>query len=283
MLSLLKGDCLDVMKSLPDRSVDCFVCDLPYGCLTNQKNKDGSDGKSKGGKHFAAGKDKRKRFIDGVDTGTIITSDVIGGCDWDVKIDLNLFWEQVKRLSRNDHTPVLMFCNTKFGAELIASNPKWFRYDLVWNKMRGVSFLSANKMPMRSHELIYVFSKKGAYYKRIDIEGDFKKSVAKNPRRTIQGQTLPNKLTDNTGRRCVLSVIESDGYATREKGQHPTAKPEELYKWLLERYCPEDGTMLDPTSGSFNSCWVAKTMGLKAIGIEKDPVFFWKGVKRIGI
>jgi site-specific DNA-methyltransferase (adenine-specific) len=174
-----------------------------------------------------------------------------------------------------------MFCSTKFGAELIASNPKWFRYDLVWNKMRGVSFLSANVMPMRSHEMVYVFSKKGAYYKRVDIEGDFKKSVAKNPRKTIQGQTLPNKLTDNTGRRCVLSVIESDGYATRQKGQHPTAKPEELYKWLLERYCPEGGTMLDPTAGSFNSCWVAKKMGLKAIGIEKDPVFFWKAVARL--
>ena len=255
MLSLLKGDCLEVMKTLPNKSVDCFVCDLPYGCLTG-----------------GAGKEKAKLNAKG-DGGVM-------GCAWDIKIDLDAFWEQVKRLSRNDHTPVLMFCSTKFGAELIASNPKWFRYDLVWNKMRGVSFLTANTMPMRSHEMVYVFSKKGAYYKRVDIEGDFKKSVAKNPRKTIQGQTLPNKLTDNTGRRCVLSVIESDGYATRQKGQHPTAKPAELYEWLLARYCPEGGTMLDPTAGSFNSCWVAKKMGLKAIGIEKDPVFFWKAVGR---
>jgi DNA modification methylase len=75
-------------------------------------------------------------------------------------------------------------------------------------------------------------------------------------------------------------VIESDGYATREKGQHPTAKPAELYKWLLERYCPEGGTMLDPTAGSFNSCFVAKELGLKSIGIEKDAGFFWKAVSR---
>lgn len=257
MLSLLKGDCLDVMKTLPAKSVDCFVCDLPYGCLSAKPlvipNTENAHRKA------------------------CPPTDRVG-CAWDVKIDLAQFWEQVKRLSRDDHTPVLMFCNTRFGAELIASNPKWFRYDLVWNKMRGVSFLLSNKMPMRSHEMIYVFSKKGAYYKRVDIEGDFKKSVATNRRKTIQGQTLPNKLTDNTGRRCVLSVIESDGYTTREKGQHPTAKPQELYKWLLERYCPEGGTMLDPTAGSFNSCFTAKEMGLKAIGIEKDSGFFWKGV-----
>jgi site-specific DNA-methyltransferase (adenine-specific) len=65
------------------------------------------------------------------------------------------------------------------------------------------------------------------------------------------------------------------------KGQHPTAKPEELYKWLLERYCPEGGTMLDPTAGSFNSCFTAREMGLKAIGIEKDSGFFWKAVSRL--
>ena len=34
MTTLLKGDCLEIMKGLPDKSVDCFVCDLPYGCLS---------------------------------------------------------------------------------------------------------------------------------------------------------------------------------------------------------------------------------------------------------
>jgi site-specific DNA-methyltransferase (adenine-specific) len=65
------------------------------------------------------------------------------------------------------------------------------------------------------------------------------------------------------------------------KSNHPTSKPAELYKWLLERYCPEGGTMLDPTAGSFNSCFTAKEMGLKAIGIEKDSGFFWKAVSRL--
>ena len=34
---LLCGDCLEVMKTIPDGSVDMILCDLPYGCL-NKKN-----------------------------------------------------------------------------------------------------------------------------------------------------------------------------------------------------------------------------------------------------
>jgi DNA modification methylase len=29
MATILHGDCLELMKTLPDKSVDCFVCDLP--------------------------------------------------------------------------------------------------------------------------------------------------------------------------------------------------------------------------------------------------------------
>jgi site-specific DNA-methyltransferase (adenine-specific) len=60
----------------------------------------------------------------------------------------------------------------------------------------------------------------------------------------------------------------------KTKGGHPTAKPLELYTWLLERYCPSGGTVLDPTAGSFNSVRAATALGLKAIGIEKDEGFF---------
>jgi DNA modification methylase len=34
--------------------------------------------------------------------------------------------------------------------------------------------------------------------------------------------------------------------------------------------------VLDPTAGSFTSCFVAEKLGLKAIGIEKDEGFYEK-------
>jgi len=260
MTTFLLGDCLNLMKGMPDKSVDCFICDLPYGCLSKS---------SMEFKHECPTSVKR-----------------VTGCAWDVKIDLVEFWKQVKRLCKDKHTPVLMFCNTRFGAELITSNPSWFRYDLVWDKGHGVSFLLANKQPMKSHEMIYVFSKAGAFYKRIDVKTD--KGDWTVDRRYL---TKPKSAQYGIGRypvieaggkdgmRCPLSVIPIPGRTAR--GGHPTQKPEELYRWLLTRYCPDGGTVLDPTAGSFNACFVAKELGLKAIGMEKDHGFFYKAVARL--
>lgn len=33
--SLIEGDCLDVMKRIPDKSIDMILCDLPYGTTQN--------------------------------------------------------------------------------------------------------------------------------------------------------------------------------------------------------------------------------------------------------
>jgi site-specific DNA-methyltransferase (adenine-specific) len=254
-LEIHNGDCLEIMKNLQAGSVDLFLCDLPYGCLSGR-----AIGKAAEDKKCFSGKSM--------------------GCDWDIKLDLDKFWEQVKRLRRNEHTPCIMFCTVKFGNELINSNPKEFRYDIVWSKPLGVGFLQANKAPLRSHEMIYVFSKAGAYYKRIDIVGDFKKSGGgRSEGQTCYGNSYKTVENDNTGKRCVKSVV--DIITSRKKGNHPTEKPMELYKWLIERYCPIGGTVLDPTAGSCNSVFAAYDLDRSGIGIEKDKGFYDKAAKRM--
>lgn len=254
-IRILKGDCLEVMKTLPDASIDLFLCDLPYGCLSGR-----AIGK--------AAEDKK------------LWSGASDGCSWDVKIDLEKFWKEVERLMKTEHTPIIHFCSTAFGHDLISSKKSWFRYDLVWSKSNAVGFLCANKMPMRSHEMIYVFSKKGATYKRVDIKGDFKRNGGgRSCANFLPIGDLPNTSNvDNTGKRCVKSVVEVANKKT--KGGHPTQKPADLYKWLLERYCPVGGTILDPTAGSFTSCFTAKDMGLHAIGIEMNADYFKKAEER---
>jgi site-specific DNA-methyltransferase (adenine-specific) len=266
--TIINGDCLEQLKKLPARSVDCFICDLPYGQLATKTNTNKSLVRIENGKITG----KRASTPDGA----------LGGCPWDVKLDLAALWVEIKRLCKDDHTPVLMFCNTKFGFELYNSNPDWFRYDLVWNKERGVSFLLANKQPMKSHEMIYLFSKKGAYYKRIDIKGEFTKwkehnHVAKT--RIVETASGRNIAKANDGTtRCPLSVITIRKPNTLG---HPTEKPLELYTWLLERYCRPGGRVLDPTAGSFNAIIAAKQLGLHGIGIEKDIGFFNKAIQKI--
>lgn len=36
MITLYQGDCLDIMQTLPDKSIDLILCDLPYGCTQNE-------------------------------------------------------------------------------------------------------------------------------------------------------------------------------------------------------------------------------------------------------
>lgn len=258
-ITLYNGDCLQVMKELPAQSVDLIICDLPYGCLSG-----------------GGGKEKTMRRGKSEDPG------VIGGCNWDVKINLEEFWKEVKRIRKNDHSPCIHFCTTRFGYELIQSNPAEFRHDLVWNKEHGVSFLSANKMPMRSHEMIYVFSKAGAFYQRIDEIGVFKQW--NRPPNVNKGGCYGNVVKPisegGNGTRCALSVINMKKVGTT-KNTHPTEKLSELYQWLIERYCPVGGTVLDPTFGSGNSVFTAYGMGRNAIGIEMNEEFFNKAVERL--
>ena len=267
---LLKGDCLEVMRDLSDNSVDCFICDLPYGQLATPR--------------ASLGPGWRKVKEEGGIPELV--REEPSHCEWDVKIDLAAFWTQVKRLARNDKTPILMFCNTKFGIDLINSNPSWFRYDLVWDKGRGVSFLLANKMPMKSHEMIYVFAKKSSFYRRVDIPTDkpnWVKDRSKEKHENSRQYGTPHSATrtiesGKDGLRCALSVIQV--ISSLRSGKHPTEKPLALYKWLLERFCPPGGTVLDPTAGSFNAIIAAEELGMEGIGIEKDEGFFEKAVKK---
>jgi site-specific DNA-methyltransferase (adenine-specific) len=280
-LTLYQGDCLEIMKELPAQSVDLIICDLPYGCLAG----------GGGGNSLDADIGHKKPSMVDLRTGlprgrlggkTQSLNSYRNGCQWDVKINLEEFWKEVKRIRKNEHTPCIHFCTTKFGNELINSNPTEFRYDLVWNKENGVSFLSANKMPMRSHEMIYVFSKAGAFYQRIDEIGDFKQW--NRPPNVNKGGCYGNVVKPisegGDGTRCALSVINMK--KNRKKYNiHPTEKLNDLYKWLIERYCPAGGTVLDPTFGSGNSVFTAYTMGRNAIGIEMDDTFFEKAVERL--
>jgi site-specific DNA-methyltransferase (adenine-specific) len=270
MIQLFNADCLQKLKDISSNSVDLVICDLPFGCLT------GGGGQEKK-------KRRLKRYVNGeaTDLSANYVGGVIAGCEWDIPIDLEPFWKEIRRIRKNEHTPTLHFCTTKYGYELIKSNEKEFRYDLVWEKTNAVGFLSANKMPMRSHEMIYVFSKAGAYYDRIDLSGNYPKAGGgRSGGQKCYGNNYENIQPDNEGKRCIKSVFEFANNKTR--GGHPTAKPVDLYKFLIQRYCPKGGTVLDPTFGSGNSGLAAKELGMNFIGIEKDKGFFEKAKAKLG-
>lgn len=82
--------------------------------------------------------------------------------EWDNKINLSLMWDLIKqKITISGY--VIFFCNTKFGYELIQSNPSWYCYDLIWEKVSAQGFLNAKKKPLTNHEMIYIFKNEGSH------------------------------------------------------------------------------------------------------------------------
>ena len=65
-----------------------------------------------------------------------------------------------------------------------------------------------------------------------------------------------------------------------EQRYHPTQKPLEVMKWVIE-LCPKSDTILDPFMGSGTTGVAAIQMGRKFIGIEREPKYFDIACKRI--
>ena len=75
---------------------------------------------------------------------------------WDKRIPFEPLWEQYKRITKKN-AAIVLFSQMPFGAELIMSNRKMFRYEWIWQKNLGTGFLNANRMPLKTHENILIF------------------------------------------------------------------------------------------------------------------------------
>mgnify|MGYP003645755661 CR=1 FL=1 len=238
-------------------------------------------------------------------------------CAWDCLIDLDLFWKQVNRICK-ERTPMFFTCSTKFGVSLINSNPKNFRYDLVWIKSAPCGFLNAKKMPMKKHEMVYVFYKKLPLYDLSSHTHKFIKEVDKQDRlgqnygspdekgKCIQGKydpPLPTSIvkeetlitttlySDKKGVPRQVYRAEEGKYdpplpnsileIKSEKGKHATQKPTALVEWCLKYYSKEGDTVLDPTMGSGSTGVACKNLNRQFIGIEQDEKIFKVAQSRI--
>ena len=209
-------------------------------------------------------------------------------CKWDCLIDLDLFWKQVNRICKDD-CAMFFTCSTKFGVSLINSNPKNFRYDLVWVKSAPCGFLNAKKMPMKKHEMIYVFYKKlpKVYSDNITEYHTHKFIQERDTANYKNDSEMYGKIvrTDcmrkNNESMYEPSLPNSILEIKSEKGKHATQKPVDLIKWCLKYYSKEGDVVLDPTMGSGSTGVACKEMNRKFIGIEMDKKIYDDCVKRL--
>lgn len=90
-------------------------------------------------------------------------------------------------------------------------------------------------------------------------------TIFRNQHEFIVHMTAGNPAAPN--RRDVGNVLSCPPV---RDGDHPTEKPDALLQKLLSVVAPDDGVVLDPFAGSGATLYAARTMGLKAIGVEAD-------------
>ena len=92
------------------------------------------------------------------------------------------------------------------------------------------------------------------------------------------GMYQPKPWTDD-GTRLMRSVIRARNL--RGKAIHPTEKPVELLRPLIEYACPPGGLVVDPFAGSGSTLDAARQSGRRAIGIEANEAYAEAAVRRL--
>ena len=236
---LINDECINAMKQIESQSIDCVICDLPYGETA---------------------------------------------MDWDKIIDFNQLWEEYNRILK-PNSNIVLFCSGEFTFKLYSSNPKQYKYKLVWKKNVPTGMSSAKYRPMKYYEEILIFQKgRGCYNpqmkERIGVGkacynyehycGD-NNHIALDK---VKKRYDPNKVQPS-------DVLEFNVVPNRKGKLHPTQKPIELLEWLVATYSNEGDLVLDNCMGSGSTGVACKNLNRKFIGIELDERYFNIAKKRI--
>ena len=198
---------------------------------------------------------------------------------WDKKIDLDKLWIELKRIGK-DNTPYFFFCDMKLAVEIINSNPKWYRYDLVIQKSNKVGFFNGRKMPMREHELLIVFYKKLPTYNIDDYHIKIKKTQSKRLDNSIYGNRKnKNHIIHINDPPLPSSILKMEN--KKDKKYHKTQKSQDILEWIIKYYSNENDTILDATMGGGSTGVACKTLNRKFTGIEMDDNIFEIAKNRI--
>ena len=190
---------------------------------------------------------------------------------WDAIIPFKPLWEQYKRIIKNNGA-IVLFADGLFMSNLMLSNTKLWRYNLVWDKVLTSGFLNANRMPLRRHEEICVFYKKQPTYNPQKNKGKPNHSKGK-PKTNANNNYGEFDFVDN---KDILGDLKHPTSILRFSkphpavAQHPTQKSIECCEYLIKTYTNEGETVLDNCMGSGATAIACINTDRNYIGFELD-------------
>ena len=232
---VIQGDCLEVMKDIPDGSIDMILCDLPYGITGNRDKWD---------KILPVDLlwYEYKRIIK--PNGAIVLTAVNPFASLLIASNLDMYkyeWIWEKEQGSN-------FATVNFQPFRVHEQVLIFSYGKITYTPKG-GYMVYN--PQKTAGKPYTMKRSGMTenlatkegYERTDGEYD--------------------------GMRHPRTVLKFN----KETGLHPTQKPVSLFEFLIKTYSNEGDLILDNCAGSGTTGVACKNLNRNYILIEKEPEY----------
>lgn len=279
---LYQGNCLEIMKNIPDKSIDMILCDLPYSITQNHWDCliPLNDYIEIAGKNIEKDDFYLIQALNGLTKKEI---DIL----WRIEKKDGL-WTYYNRIVK-DNGAIVLFAQDMFSAQLMNSNPKMYRYKLYWEKDRPSGFLNAKRMPLKDVEEVLIFYKKLPTYNPQFWEGKplhgmgnkFKEgNLANNNYGKFPSHLNPSANRAGDTKKYPRQVLR---FNRPHPPIHPTQKPVDLCSWLIRTYTNNNAVILDNTMGSGTTGLATLKVGegRKFIGIELQEDYFNIAKERI--
>ncbi len=178
---------------------------------------------------------------------------------------------------------VIVTASQPYSSILVSENLSMFQHEWIWLKNRGSNFANTVREPMKEHEHILVFSSgKTTYHPQMQERSGAGSERVKN-KVAFRGKS--SNYREFEGRAATmlpqLRVPSSVQFFETEVGLHPTQKPLSLLTYLILTYSNLDEIILDPFLGSGTTCFAAKQLGRKSIGIEIEERYCEIAARRL--
>ncbi|MGM0168261.1 site-specific DNA-methyltransferase (adenine-specific) [Enterococcus sp. AZ135] len=195
---------------------------------------------------------------------------------WDSVIPFDLLWVQYERIIK-DNGAIVLTASQPFTTEVIASNKKIFRYELIWEKDNATGFLAAHIKPMKIHENILVFYKSTPKYNPQMRDG-FAAYKAKNGMGSTNYRQQREVVTESDGKRFPISILK---FKRDKEKSHPTQKPVALFEYLIKTFTDKNEIVLDNCMGSGTTAIACLNTDRRYIGYETNKDYFEMSLDRI--
>ena len=242
MIDLICGDCLDKMKDIPEGSVDCIICDLPYG--TTACGWDHTLDLEKLWLQY-------QRIISDIGAIILFGQEPFSSIVRTSKLELYRYdWIWQKQRPSN-------FQQMGYQCGRVTENI------MIFSKANAV-YSGNNGLTM-------------SYYpQKIARE-----KIRKAPKDTIQGKNniLHNYSGGGSSEikiytdRNPINILRFNTVEGKER-IHPTQKPVELIEYLLKTYTKEGDLVLDNCMGSGTTGVACINLERDFIGIEINPEYY---------